>query len=90
MRLFRWFHFLLIATILLMSCGPKAALSGAPENLHPAPTKPALHIPTQAATEAAHEHESDECLKCHSDKDRLIETADPVAPSAESESKGVG
>ena len=33
--------------------------------------------------------ENNECLKCHSDKDRLVETAKPEE-SVESESKGVG
>jgi|GEM_PF-1076259 len=34
--------------------------------------------------------EESECFKCHSDKDKLIETADPVTAPAESESSGVG
>ncbi len=44
--------------------------------------EPTSATPAEAGT--------NECLKCHADKDRLIETAKPVEAVAESESKGVG
>jgi hypothetical protein len=40
-------------------------------------------IPTSAPDSA-------ECMSCHTNKDRLIDTAAPLVEAGESESKGVG
>jgi hypothetical protein len=89
MRLFRWYGTILIAMFLLASCGPATTLTGAEESLQSVQVQPVLHIRAQATSEVTDNEAQNECLKCHSDKDRLIETADPVV-ATESESKGVG
>jgi hypothetical protein len=53
--------------------------------------EPAVEVPTEAAEAAAPTEvpEVDECVECHTDKDRLIDTADPVEDT-ESENEGAG
>jgi len=65
--------------------------SPTPEPVEPTATAEPTVEPTEAApTEVAMvEFEGDECLTCHADKERLIETA-ALVEEAPSESSGVG
>ena len=91
MRRFPLFSIFIILALLLSSCGSLDTQLSVDEPLAPsldlAPASPTQAESTPEATEPA---DTDECLKCHTDKDRLIETADAVEPIAEGESKGVG
>ena len=77
----RILSFLLIFTFVLSACAPGS--TPAPTALDK-PLETAANPEVQAPTAGA-----DECLACHTDKDRLIATAKPVE-AAETESKGVG
>jgi outer membrane lipoprotein-sorting protein len=70
--------FLLTAALILSACAPAGTESPS-----------ATQAPEEAETVSTVEAEADECLACHTDKQRLIDTAKPV-DAAESESKGVG
>jgi hypothetical protein len=88
MRSFRCFSLLMLISLLLAACAPEPAalnVADAPRQQRPTPTS--AQLPTPLPTDAP---AVDQCLSCHADKDRLIETAKPVEESAESESKGVG
>ena len=71
---------LIISFILLSACAPAET---------PSPTATAEEKPVETEAVVEVEPETDECLACHTDKQRLIDTAAPVA-EAESESSGVG
>ena len=71
---------LIIGFILLSACAPA-------ETPSPTATAEEKRVEIEAVVEV--EPKADECLACHTDKQRLIDTAEPVAES-ESESSGVG
>ena len=92
MKKFRWFHLILLAGLLLSACQPKA---NPDEEVYVSLDAPAEEGQTQRISIVAVPTrqvalETDECLKCHADKQRLIDTAKPEEPVAESESSGVG
>jgi hypothetical protein len=71
---------LLVIFFLVSACAPAKTLS-------PTATTEEKPVETEAVAEV--QPETDECVACHTDKERLIDTAAPVV-EAEGESKGVG
>lgn len=75
------FPSILIVVFFLLSACAKAGT--------PSPTAAAEEKPVETEAVAEVQPEADECVACHTDKQRLIDTAKPVV-EAEGESKGVG
>ena len=79
----------LLAAVVLAACSQSASPvvpTNAPDGSTTTPTQSAQEVaPTTAPAEAA----EDACVTCHTDKERLIETADAVVEEVE-ESKGAG
>ncbi len=91
MRHFHWFGCFLAMALALSSCAPADAVTGMNEQIvQSLDLEPASPPQAQAAPQATEAAETNECLDCHSNKDRLIDTSDPVEETAEAESKGVG
>lgn len=74
------FSTMIIAVFFLSACGSRQTVT-------PSPTETKTPIETEAVAEV--QPEADECIACHTDKQRLIDTAAPIV-EAEAESKGVG
>lgn len=72
---------LLITAFVLSACGSKTTATP------PAPTATERPLETEAVSEV--QPEVDECVACHTDQQRIMDTAKPEV-AAESESKGVG
>ncbi len=90
MKQFRWISLIVIVTLLLSSCGPggdgAAPVAAALPVQGFEPATVLVSNPDRTSSEAA----PNECLACHADKEKLIQTGKPVEEPAESESSGVG
>lgn len=71
---------LIVAFVLLSACAPAET---------PSPTAAAEEKPVETEAVVEVQPEADECVACHTDQQRLTDTAAPVV-EAEGESKGVG
>jgi hypothetical protein len=91
MRQHRWFYLLLITGLLLSSCQTTdvAVFNPDSQTASQAKVNPlTVQVSAQNANVVA-ELEESECLNCHADKERLIETA-KEEEVVEAESSGVG
>ena len=94
MRKIWQFVILVLVTLYLSGC-QTSGISASLENVAASVSNdslasaPSVDDPAPAALDET-QPVTDECLSCHADKDRLIDTAKPVEEAAESESSGVG
>ena len=90
MRQHRWIYLLLITTLLLPGCQTTEPATTSDAQ---APSQAKVNLLSLSISEqfenADLQIEGNECLDCHSDKERLIETA-KAEEEAEAESSGVG
>lgn len=71
---------LIVFFFLLSACAPAET---------PSPTAEVEEKPVETEAVVEVQPEADECIACHTDKQQLVDTAEPVL-DAESESSGVG
>jgi len=86
-RIPRSLYLLATFTMLISSCQTTQALNVDQQTM--AGEIPVVDALVDSPSQSTDMDETNECLNCHSDQDRLMETAKPEPP-AESESKGVG
>ncbi len=86
-RIRRSLYLLATFTLLISSCQTTQALNVDQQTL--AGEIPVADTLVNSPSQSPALDETNECLNCHSDQERLVETAKPELP-AESESKGVG
>ena len=92
MRNVRWFSILMAAILLLSSCmsaDMSASLDRSVMPLSDPESKDISLTNELMEVEQGEPQDESECLKCHSDKERLIETA-KAEEVVEAESSGVG
>jgi hypothetical protein len=91
MKQVRWISLIVIATLLMSSCGSTGDSAGpAAAALSVQDFEPATVLVNNPVQTDDGEVEPSECLTCHADKQMLIETGKPVDEPSESESSGVG
>ena len=87
-----WFPIFMTATLLLSSCmspDVSASLDSSAAPVLNTVSEDIVSADDPAKVETDEAQVTDECLDCHSDKERLIETA-KVEEESEAESSGVG
>lgn len=91
MRQHRWFYLLLITGLLLSSCQTTnvAVINPDTQTASQAKVNPLAVSVSAQDVDILAELEESECLNCHADKERLIETA-KEEEVVEAESSGVG
>lgn len=74
---------MMFALIFLSACNADKGAAATEETV-------STDVVASVETTATSVPEAGECLACHTDKQRLIDTGSPLEESGESESKGVG
>ena len=80
---------LMTGAIFLNACSSTTTATPTTEEIEPEPTNTLEVVVTEVPEVTAEVEVVSECISCHQDKDRLIDTADPVVEAVE-ENEGAG